>query len=50
MTFISADISAEFPDLRLLEHTLAARSGPSSPGLGERLRVHSGRLRGALAI
>ena len=50
MTFIAADISAEFPDLRLLEHTLAARSGPSSPGLRERLRVLSGRFRGAQAI
>ena len=50
MTFIAPDIAAEFPDLRLHEHTLAARSGPSSPELRERLRVLSGRFRGAQAI
>ena len=50
MTFIAPDIAAEFPDLRLLERTLEARSGPSSPGLRERLRVLSGRFRGAQAI
>jgi DNA/RNA-binding domain of Phe-tRNA-synthetase-like protein len=50
VTFIEPEIAAEFPDLRLLEHTLEARSGPSSPGLRERLRVLSGRFRGAQAI
>ena len=50
MTFIAPDIAAEFTDLRLLEHTLEARSGPSGPGLRERLRVLSSRVRGAQAI
>jgi DNA/RNA-binding domain of Phe-tRNA-synthetase-like protein len=50
VTFIAPEIAAEFPDLRLLERTLEACSGPSSPGLRERLRVLSGRFRGAQAI
>jgi DNA/RNA-binding domain of Phe-tRNA-synthetase-like protein len=50
VTFIAADIAAEFPDLRLLAHTLEARSGPSPPELRERLRVLSSRFRGAQAI
>ena len=50
VTFVAPDIAAEFPDLRLLEHTLEARSGPSPPELRERLRVLSSRFRGAQAI
>jgi DNA/RNA-binding domain of Phe-tRNA-synthetase-like protein len=50
MTFIAPEIAAEFPDLRLHELTLEARSGPSPPELRERLRVLSSRFRGAQAI
>jgi DNA/RNA-binding domain of Phe-tRNA-synthetase-like protein len=50
VTWIDADIAAEFPDLRLHELTLAARSGPSPPELRERLRLLSDRFRGPQAI
>jgi DNA/RNA-binding domain of Phe-tRNA-synthetase-like protein len=50
MTFIDPDLAAEFPDLRLHELTLAARSGPSGPELRERLRVLSDRFRGPQAV
>jgi DNA/RNA-binding domain of Phe-tRNA-synthetase-like protein len=50
VTFIAADVAAEFPDLVLHERTLEARSGPSPPELRERLRVLSSRFRGAQAI
>jgi DNA/RNA-binding domain of Phe-tRNA-synthetase-like protein len=50
MTFVSPEIAAEFPELRLRECTFEARSGPSPPELRERLRVLSSRFRGAQAI
>jgi DNA/RNA-binding domain of Phe-tRNA-synthetase-like protein len=50
MTWIDAEVAEEFPELRLLERTLAARSGPSPPELRERLRVLSDRFRGAQAV
>ncbi len=50
MTFVDPEIAAEFPELRLHELTLAARSGASSPELRERLRVLSDRFRGAQAV
>jgi len=50
MTFIAAEVAAEFPELRLLERTLEARSGPSPPELRERLRALSSRFRGAQAV
>jgi DNA/RNA-binding domain of Phe-tRNA-synthetase-like protein len=50
MTWIDAEIAEEFPELRLHERTLDARSGPSPPGLRERLRVLSDRFRGAQAV
>ncbi len=50
MTWIDPEIADEFPDLRLHERTLDARSAPSPPELRERLRVLSDRFRGAQAI
>jgi DNA/RNA-binding domain of Phe-tRNA-synthetase-like protein len=50
MTWISPEIAEEFPDLRLHELTLDARSGPSPPELRDRLRVLSDRFRGAQAV
>ena len=50
MTWIDAEIAEEFPELRLHERTLDARSGPSPPALRERLRVLSDRFRGAQAV
>ena len=50
MTFIAAEIAAEFPTLRLHERTLDARSGPSPPELRERLGALSDRFRGAQAL
>ncbi len=46
MTFIAAEIAAEFPELRLHELTLAARARRSTPELRERLRALSDRFRG----
>ena len=46
MTFIAAEIAAEFPELRLHDLTLAARARPSTPELRERLRALSDRFRG----
>jgi DNA/RNA-binding domain of Phe-tRNA-synthetase-like protein len=46
MTFIAAEIAAEFPELRLHELTLAARARHSTPELRERLRALSDRFRG----
>jgi DNA/RNA-binding domain of Phe-tRNA-synthetase-like protein len=50
VTWIDPEIAEEFPELRLHERTLEARSGPSPPALRERLRVLSDRFRGAQAI
>jgi DNA/RNA-binding domain of Phe-tRNA-synthetase-like protein len=50
MTFIDAEIAAEFPELRLHERTLAARAQPSGPELRERLRALSDRFRGAQVL
>ena len=50
MTFVDPEIAAEFPELRLHELTLDARSGASPPELRERLRVLSDRFRGAQAV
>ncbi len=50
MTWIDPEIADEFPDLRLHERTLDARSAPSPPELRERLQVLSDRFRGAQAI
>ena len=50
MTFIDPRIAEEFPELRLHEHTLDARSGPSPPELRERLRALSDRFRGPQAV
>jgi DNA/RNA-binding domain of Phe-tRNA-synthetase-like protein len=46
MTFIAHEVAVEFPELRLHERTLAARSRPSGPELRERLRALSDRFRG----
>ncbi len=50
MTWIDPEIAEEFPELRLHELTLAARSGRSGPELRERLRLLSDRFRGAQAV
>jgi DNA/RNA-binding domain of Phe-tRNA-synthetase-like protein len=50
VTWIDPEIAAEFPELRLHERTLDARSAPSPPELRERLQVLSDRFRGAQAI
>jgi DNA/RNA-binding domain of Phe-tRNA-synthetase-like protein len=50
VTWIDPEIADEFPDLRLHERTLAARSVASPPELRERLRVLSDRIRGPQAI
>jgi DNA/RNA-binding domain of Phe-tRNA-synthetase-like protein len=50
VTWIDAEVADEFPELRLHELTLAARSGPSPPELRERLRGLSDRFRGAQAV
>ena len=47
MTWIDPEVAEEFPELRLHELTLDARSGSSPPELRERLRVLSDRFRGA---
>jgi DNA/RNA-binding domain of Phe-tRNA-synthetase-like protein len=46
MTFIDAEVAAEFPELRLHERTLAARARPAGRELRERLRALSDRFRG----
>ena len=50
MTFVDREVAAEFPELRLHELTLDARSGASPPELRERLRVLSDRFRGPQAV
>ena len=50
MTFIDPEIAEEFPELRLHELTLDARSEPSPPELRERLRILSDRFRGPQAV
>jgi DNA/RNA-binding domain of Phe-tRNA-synthetase-like protein len=47
---IDPDVAAEFPELRLWTVMTAARLGPSTPGLKERLRVLSSRFSGARAV
>jgi DNA/RNA-binding domain of Phe-tRNA-synthetase-like protein len=48
--WVAPDLAAEFPELRLLALTLAARSGRSPEALQERLRELSDRFRGAQAV
>jgi DNA/RNA-binding domain of Phe-tRNA-synthetase-like protein len=50
VTWIDPEIADEFPELRLHERTVDARSAPSPPELRERLQVLSDRFRGAQAI
>ena len=50
MTWIDPEVAEEFPELRLHELTLDARSKASPPELRERLRVLSDRFRGAQAV
>ena len=50
MTWIDPEVAEEFPELRLHELTLDARSGRSGPELRERLRVLSDRFRGPQAV
>jgi DNA/RNA-binding domain of Phe-tRNA-synthetase-like protein len=50
MTWIDPEIAGEFPDLRLHELSLDARSRPSPPELRERLRMLSDRIRGPQAV
>lgn len=48
--WIDGTLAGEFPQLRLWSTVAAARSGSSTPGLRERLRVLSGRFGGAQAV
>lgn len=48
--WVAPEIREEFPDLRLWSMRIAARPGPSSAGLKERLRSLSDRFHGARAI
>ncbi len=48
--WVAAPIAAEFPELRLWSLAVAARPGPTTAGLRERLRVLSDRYHGARAI
>jgi DNA/RNA-binding domain of Phe-tRNA-synthetase-like protein len=50
VTWIDPEVAAEFPELRLHELTLDARSVPSPPELRERLRALSDRFRGPQAV
>jgi DNA/RNA-binding domain of Phe-tRNA-synthetase-like protein len=47
---VAPELAAEFPELRLLTLTLAARSGRSPEALQERLRTLSDRFRGPQAV
>jgi hypothetical protein len=48
--WVAAPIAAEFPDLRLWSLAVAARPGPTTRGLKQRLSVLSDRFHGARAI
>ena len=48
--WVDPEVAAEFPELRLLALTLAARSGRSPEELRERLRQMSDRFRGPQAV
>jgi DNA/RNA-binding domain of Phe-tRNA-synthetase-like protein len=48
--WLAPELAAEFPELRLLVLTLAARSGRSPESLQERLRELSDRFRGPQAV
>ena len=48
--WVDPEVAAEFPELRLLALTLAARSGRSPEELRERLRQLSDRFRGPQAV
>ena len=50
MTWIAPEVVDEFPELRLHELTLEARSTPSPPELRDRLRVVADRFRGPQAV
>jgi DNA/RNA-binding domain of Phe-tRNA-synthetase-like protein len=47
---VDAEVAAELPGLRLLETRVRGGSGPSAPGVRERLRHLSGRMTGAEAV
>jgi DNA/RNA-binding domain of Phe-tRNA-synthetase-like protein len=48
--WIDEDVRAEFPDLELVQLTVAVGSGPSAPEIRERLRYLSRRMSGAEAV
>jgi DNA/RNA-binding domain of Phe-tRNA-synthetase-like protein len=48
--WVAGDLQAEFPELRLWTARCAARPGPSTAGLRERLKALSSRFYGAQAV
>ena len=48
--WVDEALQAEYPELRLWTTTLPGRTGRSTPGLRERLRVLSSRFHGAQAV
>jgi DNA/RNA-binding domain of Phe-tRNA-synthetase-like protein len=48
--YVAPELAAEFPELRVAWTEVPAAGGPSPPGLRERLRALSDRLRGVQAI
>lgn len=48
--WVDAEVAAEFPDLELVQMTVAAGTGRSAPEIRERLRYLSRRMSGAEAV
>lgn len=48
--WIAPEVAEEFPDLELVELTVEAGTGPSAPGIRERLRYLSQRMSGGEAV